>query len=78
MATGIVKVFTELRSTVLNGRADVDFKIITFTFDIDFSPPFCSIKQDFLYILSFPNRRKRARPQLLSNSQTNRNKLSLI
>lgn len=28
MATGIVKVFTELRSTVLNGRADVDFKII--------------------------------------------------
>lgn len=39
MATGTVKVFTELRSTGLNGRADVDFKVIIFAFDIDFSPP---------------------------------------
>lgn len=40
MATGIVKVFTELMSTVLNGRADVDFKVIIFTFGIDFFPLF--------------------------------------
>lgn len=53
MAIEIVKMFTEFKSEVLNGRADVDFKVITFTFGADFFPPFCSIKQDFLSILSF-------------------------
>lgn len=52
-AIGTVKVFTEFRSTVLRGRADIDFKVIIFTFGIDFFPPFCPIKQD-LHILSFP------------------------
>lgn len=37
-AIGTVKVFTELRSTVLRGRADIDFKVIIFTFGIDFFP----------------------------------------
>lgn len=37
MARRIVKVFTELKSAVLKGRADVDFKVIAFTSGIDFS-----------------------------------------
>lgn len=48
MATGNIEIVAEL--TVLNGRADLDFKIIIFIFGIFFF--FCSIKQEFIYILS--------------------------
>lgn len=51
MATGNMERFAELRCIVLNRKADLDFKIIIFTFGIFFS--FCSIKQDFEYIHSF-------------------------
>lgn len=36
MATGKVEMFSELRCTVLNGRADLDLKKIIFTFGIVF------------------------------------------
>lgn len=51
MATGKVEMFSELRCTVLNGRADLDLKKIIFTFGIGFFS-FCSVKQDFVYVLS--------------------------
>lgn len=76
MATGIVKVFTELMSTVLNGRADVDFKVIIFTFGIDFFP-LCSIKQDFIHSFLFKQKQE-GKAATTGDSQTNGNKLSLI